>query len=170
MLEWREPSHFCQSGLRLPMRGVQTALHSAGKELAGRSDAAVFPRFRGQWTQAQFICVHSDVCCSYLLTLHLSKNRLCAHLTGGGTYLQVGHIMGTCESHGRDSVGDVVPTATGKATWAQLTPHGGSRLESFPSLQRADGRLPTDPPPTTKNHVASPSNLRKRNDSSGFAH
>lgn len=107
------------------MRGVQTALHSAGKELAGRSDAAVFPRFRGQWTQAQFICVHSDVCCSYLLTLHRSKDRLCVHLTGGGTYLQVGHIMGTCESHGRDSVGDMVPTATGKATWAQLTPHGG---------------------------------------------
>jgi len=77
-------------------------------------------------------------------------------------------VVGTRESHSGDSVGDGVPTVTVKATWAQA--HGGSRPESFPSLQRADSRLPTDPPPATDTHGAFPGNLRKSKDTSGFAH
>lgn len=89
------------------------------KKVAGRSDTAVFPRFKGQRRQAQFICMNVDVCYSCLLTLPSTKYRHslpCVRLAGGGKYLQAGLVMGTRESHGRDSDGDMVPTATAKAT------------------------------------------------------
>lgn len=166
----REPSPVT-FGLRLPAQGVQITLCGISKKVAGRSNTAIFPRFKGQWMQAQ--CMSVDVCYSYLLTLRSPKYRLLllgVHLASSGKCLQVGHVTDPCESHGRDSAGDMAPTTTVKVTWAQLAPHGGSRPGSFPSLQWADSRLPMDPPLTTQTHVASPGNLQKPKDTSGIAH